>query len=229
MRAGRPSPLRSPVRLRILSLRAREATSRQAPWSFQRAGPCAQGWLLGIVAASRAQRAPKGAQSAPYPTRCHHTLRASDLFALSESRGRAQVSTPQPRTQRARALPRSGSSQFMAPTPPAPFLLPILPGAGPCALILSPLPRVQEQREPPATSGPARGRPSGELACANKLYVVVFVAGVMSSVMISPSVVRVAALVPDPIQQIKDGGATYEMNELVFSPRYFNVVVTLPH
>ena len=58
---------------------------------------------------------------------------------------------------------------------------------------------------------------------------VVFVAGVMSSVMISPSVVRVAALVPDPIQQIKDGGATYEMNELVFSPRYFNVVVTLPH
>ena len=40
---------------------------------------------------------------------------------------------------------------------------------------------------------------------------------------------RVAALVPDPIQQIKDGGATYEMNELVFSPRYFNVVVTLPH
>ena len=37
--------------------------------------------------------------------------------------------------------------------------------------------------------------------------------------MISPSVVRVAALVPDPIQQIKDGGATYEMNELVFSPR----------
>ena len=64
-----------------------------------------------------------------------------------------------------------------------------------------------------------------ELACANKLYVVVFVTGVM----ISPSVVRVAALVPDPIQQIKDGGATYEMNELVFSPRYFNVVVTLPH
>ena len=76
-----------------------------------------------------------------------------------------------------------------------------------------------------ARAGPARGRPSGELACANKLYVVVFVTGVM----ISPSVVRVAALVPDPIQQIKDGGATYEMNELVFSPRYFNVVVTLPH
>ena len=166
--------------------------------------------------------APKGAL---YPTRCHRTLRASDLFALSESTGRAQVSTPQPRTQRARALPRSGSSQFMAPTPPAPFLLPILPGAGPCALILSPLPRVQEQREAPATSEPARGRPSGELACANKLYVVVFVTGVM----ISPSVIRVAALVPDPIQQIKDGGATYEMNELVFSPRYFNVVVTLPH
>ena len=42
-------------------------------------------------------------------------------------------------------------------------------------------------------------RPSGELACANKLYVVVFVTGVM----ISPSVVRVATLVPDPIQQIK--------------------------
>ena len=103
----------------------------------------------------------------------------------------------------------------MAPTPPAPFLLLILPGAGPCALVLSPLPRMQEQREAPPTSEPARGRPSGELACANKLYVVVFVTGVM----ISPSVVRVAALVPDPIQQIKDGGATYEMNELVFSPR----------
>ena len=102
----------------------------------------------------------------------------------------------------------------MAPTPPAPFLLPILPGAGPCALVLSPLPRVQERRELPATSGPARGRPSGELACANELYVVVFVTGVM----ISPSVIRVAALVPDPTQQIKDG-ATYEMNELVFSPR----------
>ena len=112
----------------------------------------------------------------------------------------------------------------MAPTPPAPFLLPILPGAGPCALVLSPLPRVQERRELPATSGPARGRPSGELACANELYVVVFVTGVM----ISPSVIRVAALVPDPTQQIKDG-ATYEMNELVFSPRYFNVVVTLPY
>ena len=164
-------------------------------------------------------------KSALYPTRCHRTLRASDPFALSESTGRAQVSTPQPRTQRVRALPRSESSQFVAPTPPAPFLLPILPGAGPCALVLSPLPRVQERREPSATSGPARGRPSGELACANKLYVVVFVTGVM----ISPSVVRVAALVPDPIQQIKDGGATYEMNELVFSPRYFNVVVTLPH
>ena len=54
--------------------------------------------------------APKGAL---YPTRCHRTLLASDLFALSESRGRAQVSIPQPRTQRARALPRSGSSQFM--------------------------------------------------------------------------------------------------------------------
>ena len=97
MRAGRPSPLRSPVRLRILSLRAREATSRQAPWSFQRA------------------------------------------------------------------------------------------------------------------------------ACANELYVVVFVTGVM----ISPSVIRVAALVPDPTQQIKDG-ATYEMNELVFSPRC-QYCVTLPH
>ena len=65
MRAGRPSPLRSPVRLRILSLRAREATSRQAPWSFQRAGPCAQDWLFGIVAASRAQCAPMGAQRRP--------------------------------------------------------------------------------------------------------------------------------------------------------------------
>ena len=96
-----------------------------------------------------------------------------------------------------------------------PFLLPILPGAGPCALILAPLRCVQERREPPATSGPARGRPSGELACANELYVVVVVTGV-----ISPSAIRVAALVPDPIQQIKDGGATYEMNELVFSPRY---------
>ena len=104
----------------------------------------------------------------------------------------------------------------MAPTPPAPFLLPILPGAGPCALVLAPLRCVQEQREAPATSEPARGRPSGELACANKLYVVVFV----TAVMISSSVIRVAALVPDPIQQIKDGGATYEMNELVFSPRY---------
>ena len=58
----------------------------------------------------------------------------------------------------------------------------------------------------------------------NKRYVVVFVTGVM----ISPSVVRVAALVPDPIQQIKDGGATYEMNELVFSPRC-QYCVTLPH
>ena len=135
----------------------------------------------------------------------HRTLRASDLFALSESTGRAQVSTPPAEDAvRASASARSGSSQFVAPTPPAPFLLPILPGTGPCALILSPLPRVQEQREPPATSGPARGRPSGELACANKLYVVVFVTGVM----ISPSVVRVAALVPDPIQQIKDGGAS---------------------
>jgi len=56
---------------------------------------------------------------------------------------------------------------------------------------------------------------SGQLACANELYVVVVVTGV-----ISPSAIRVAALVPDPIQQIKDGGATYEMNELVFSPRY---------
>ena len=82
---------------------------------------------------------------------------------------------------------------------------------------------MQEQREPPATSGPARGRPSGELACANELYVVVFVTGVM----ISPSVIRVAALVPDPTQQIKDG-ATYEMNELVFSPRC-QYCVTLPH
>ena len=53
---------------------------------------------------------------------------------------------------------------------------------------------------------------------------VVFVTGVM----ISPSVIRVAALVPDPIQQIKDGGATYEMNELVFSPRCQHCV-TLPH
>ena len=47
---------------------------------------------------------------------------------------------------------------------------------------------------------------------------VVFVTGGM----ISPSVIRVAALVPDPTQQIKDAGkdgATYEMNELVFSPR----------
>ena len=166
---------------------------------------------------------PDGRPKALYPTRCHRTLLASDLFALSESTGRAQVSTPQPRTQRARALPRSGSSQFMAPTPPAPFLLPILPGAGPYALVLSPLPRVQERRELPATSGPARGRPSGELACANELYVVVFVTGVM----ISPSVIRVAALVPDPTQQIKDG-ATYEMNELVFSPRC-QYCVTLPH
>ena len=81
--------------------------------------------------------APKGAL---YPTRCHRTLLASDLFALSESTGRAQVSTPQPRTQRVRALPRSESSQFVAPTPPAPFLLPILPGAGPYALVLAPLP-----------------------------------------------------------------------------------------
>ena len=35
--------------------------------------------------------APKGAL---HPTRCHRTQRASDHFALSESTGRAQVSTP---------------------------------------------------------------------------------------------------------------------------------------
>ena len=34
------------------------------------------------------RRAPKGAL---YPTRCHHTLRASDLFALSERDGRRGV------------------------------------------------------------------------------------------------------------------------------------------
>ena len=123
---------------------------------------------------------------------------------------------PPSRGRSARERFRTHSSQSVTPTPPAPFLLPILPGAGPCALVLAPLPHVQERRELPATSEPARGRPSGELACANKLYVVVFVTGVM----ISPSVIRVAALVPDPIQQIKDGGATDEMNELVFSPRY---------
>ena len=61
------------------------------------------------------------------------------------------------------------------------------------------------------------------LLLSNELYVVVFVTGVM----ISPSVIRVAALVPDPTQQIKDG-ATYEMNELVFSPRC-QYCVTLPH
>ena len=65
---------------------------------------------------------------------------------------------------------------------------------------------------------------SGQLACANELYVVVFVTGGMIS---PPSVIRVAALVPDPTQQIKDG-ATYEMNELVFSPRC-QYCVTLPH
>ena len=156
MCAGRPSPLRSPVRLRILSLRAREATSRQAPWSFQRAGPCAQGWLLGIVAASRAQRAPKGAQrrpvSDPMPP---YSARVGPLRAVGIEW--ACPGEHPPAEDAARALPRSGSSQFMAPTPPAPFLLPILPGAGPCALVLSPLPRVQERRELPATSGPARG------------------------------------------------------------------------
>ena len=39
---------------------------------------------------------------------------------------------------------------------------------------------------------------------------------------ISPSAFRVAALVPDPIQQIKDGGATYEMKELWSSRRGTN-------
>ena len=65
MRAGRPSPLGSPVRLSILSLRAREATPCQAPWSIQRAGPCAQDRLFGVVAARRAQCAPMGAQRRP--------------------------------------------------------------------------------------------------------------------------------------------------------------------
>ena len=52
-------------------------------------------------------------KSALYPTRCHRTLRASDPFALSESMGRAQLSTPRPRTQRARAIPRSEERELV--------------------------------------------------------------------------------------------------------------------
>ena len=55
--------------------------------------------------------APKGALYPP--TRCHRTLRASDPFALSESMGRAQLSTPRPRTQRARAIPRSEERELV--------------------------------------------------------------------------------------------------------------------
>ena len=53
--------------------------------------------------------APKGAL---HPTRCHRTLRASDHFALSESTGRAQVSTPP-----AEDAARASASALIAPSP----------------------------------------------------------------------------------------------------------------